>query len=142
MLDELKALEAEALQALEQVDEGTLDEWRLGYLGRKGKLTLLLRQIGKLSAEERPAAGRESHRVKSALEGAFDARARVLREQAMANTMAGDAVDVTLPGTVRWLRACGPEQWTTGCLFDQAVSYELMGELFLSGILEMRPSDR
>jgi phenylalanyl-tRNA synthetase alpha chain len=98
MLEELKALEAEALQALEQVGEGTLDEWRLGYLGRKGKLTLLLRQIGQLPADERPAAGQESNRVKNSLEGAFAARNSVLREQAMASNMAKDAVDVTLPG--------------------------------------------
>lgn len=99
MLDALKKLEQQALQEMEAIsDEAQLEAWRLTYLGRKGALTNLFRGVGQLPAVERPAAGQEGNRVKTVLEAAFQAKARVLREQALATTMASERVDVTLPG--------------------------------------------
>ena len=98
MLEELRALEAQALQELETLTEETLEGWRLEYLGRKGKLTLLLRSIGQLPPEERPAAGQESNRVQKALAAAYEQRAEALQGLALEKTMERERVDVTLPG--------------------------------------------
>jgi hypothetical protein len=46
-------------------------------------------------------------------------------------------LDATLRGTVRWQKTAGGERWAVGCIFEEELSYELMGELFLSGILQM-----
>jgi len=46
-----------------------------------------------------------------------------------------NSLDITLPAVVRWQRAEGPGKWAMGCLFDQEVPYEVVGELFLSGVL-------
>jgi len=99
MLEELRKLEAEALRQLENISaEEQLDAWRLSYLGRRGTLTVLLRSIGQLPREERPKAGQESNRVKMVLERALEAKTEALREQAMADAMAAERLDVTLPG--------------------------------------------
>lgn len=48
---------------------------------------------------------------------------------------AAHAVDITLPAVVRWQRIEGDHGWMMGCLFEQEVPYEVVGELFLSGLL-------
>ena len=50
-------------------------------------------------------------------------------------------LDVTLQGIQRWQRTDGPEKWAVWCVFDEELGYELMGELFLSGILDMEPAE-
>jgi hypothetical protein len=47
-------------------------------------------------------------------------------------------LDVALAGRVRWQRQCHDGHWAVGCVFDQAIDYEVMGELFLCGILSMQ----
>jgi len=92
-LEQLKTTFLEALEGAASVDalEGLKNE----YLGRKGKLTAMLKSIATLSVEERPAAGRVGNEVKTAMEQAFaDASANVLGEKE-----AGDLFDITLPGT-------------------------------------------
>ena len=49
-------------------------------------------------------------------------------------------VDVVLRGWVRWQRSLGPQCWSIGCELEQPLSYEALGELFLSGILDMGPT--
>ena len=72
MKEQLANIRAQALSALEQVnDRGQLDELRVKYLGKKGELTAVLKQMGKLSAEERPAMGQLANEVRAALEQAL-----------------------------------------------------------------------
>ena len=123
MLEELRNLEAEALQELDQASQETLDDWRLGYLGRRGKLTLLLRNIGQLSAEERPAAGQESNRVKNVLEAAYEAKSARLAQAALDASMARERLDVTLPGR---LVMAGQLHITTQTLRD---IYQIFGDM-------------
>lgn len=78
--------------------EAALEEWRVRYLGRKGALAGLIDEIGTLSKEERPAAGREANRVKTDLEALFDERAQALRLARVAGHLADETIDVTLPG--------------------------------------------
>jgi phenylalanyl-tRNA synthetase alpha chain len=99
MLEELQSLEKQALAELAQVaSEEQLEAWRLNVLGRKGSLTALLRNVGVLPAEERPVAGRESNRLKVALEQALEAKSVALKRQAMQAAATQDRIDVSLPG--------------------------------------------
>jgi phenylalanyl-tRNA synthetase alpha chain len=99
MLDQLDQLEKEALQKLEAAeDQEALDEWYRTFLGRKTALTTLLRSVGELSPEERPAAGKRGNEVKLALEAAFQARQTEVRRITLARELEEGALDVTLPG--------------------------------------------
>jgi len=83
--------EADGLQALQDV--------RVRYLGKKGLLTQQLKGLGALAPEERRAAGQRINERKSRIEEALDARKRDLEQAALAAQLAGERVDVTLPGT-------------------------------------------
>jgi len=99
MLEEVNRLEKEALKALEVAeDEEALDRWYRTYLGRKGALTQILRSVGSLPKEERPAVGRRANEVKQALEAAYEARREAVRRATLARRLEAGAVDVTLPG--------------------------------------------
>lgn len=99
MIDRLQALQAEALAALDAVqDRAALDAWRVRFLGRRSALATLMAGLGQLSPAERPAVGQAANRVKQALEDGFTAREAAIREAEHAAQIAADAVDVTLPG--------------------------------------------
>jgi phenylalanyl-tRNA synthetase alpha chain len=99
MLESLKQLQREAEQALGAVKlSADLPEWYRTYLGRKGRLTDVLRGFGTLPAGERPAAGKAGNEVKQALESAFAARQDGIREAELQASLTSGQVDVTLPG--------------------------------------------
>ncbi|MBD5133865.1 MAG: phenylalanine--tRNA ligase subunit alpha [Clostridiales bacterium] len=99
MKEQLAKIRAEALSAFESVkDSAALDELRVKYLGKKGELTAVLKQMGKLSAEERPAMGQLANEVRAALEGALDAASQKLEAAAMELKLKAETVDVTIPG--------------------------------------------
>lgn len=88
-----------ALQAIDATqDERALDQLRVDFLGKKGQLTDLLKGLGKLPAEQRPAAGESINIAKRQIQEALDARRDVLVEQALAAQLAQETLDVTLPG--------------------------------------------
>jgi len=99
MLDQLDHLEQEALAALEVVeDNDALGAWHRHYLGKKGALTLMLRSVGELPKEDRPAFGRTANALKARLETAYQAQAQALRQMEMERELEQGALDVTLPG--------------------------------------------
>jgi phenylalanyl-tRNA synthetase alpha chain len=75
-----------------------LDEVRVAYLGKKGVLTEQLQALGKLAAADRAAAGQKVNAAKQALSEALDARKQQLEQADLAAKLAGEAVDVSLPG--------------------------------------------
>ncbi len=75
-----------------------LDAVRVKYLGKKGELTLQLKQLGSLSAEERPAAGQQINRAKQAVQDAIQARRKDLEGAQIVADLSSDALDVSLPG--------------------------------------------
>ncbi len=79
-------------------DLAALDQERVRSLGKSGDLTLLLKQLGGLPKEERPAAGQLINVAKEALAQAVEARKAVLEQAALAARLAAGRVDVTLPG--------------------------------------------
>jgi phenylalanyl-tRNA synthetase alpha chain len=79
-------------------DERTLDEVRVRYLGKKGELTTLLKSLGQLPPEQRPAAGARINAAKERVQGAVGARRDSLAAEQLAATLERERVDVTLPG--------------------------------------------
>ena len=100
MKEQLAKIRSEALAAFEAAqDSAQLDALRVQYLGKKGELTGVLKMMGKLSAEERPAMGQLANEVRAALEEAIEATSAKLAEAALAQQLKDEAVDVTIPGT-------------------------------------------
>ena len=99
MKEQLANIRAQALSAFEAAqDLAALDSLRVQYLGKKGELTAVLKQMGKLSAEERPAMGQLANEVRAALEGAIEAASKKLEEKALEQRLADEKLDITIPG--------------------------------------------
>ena len=79
-------------------DEAELEQVKARYLGKDGSLTALLKGLGKLSAEERPAAGARINQVKQNIEAALQQRRDELQQNKLAQRLAAESLDVTLPG--------------------------------------------
>lgn len=99
MKEELLALKEQAMAELSGI--GTLEalkDLRVKYLGKKGPMTEILRGMGKLPAEERPKIGQIVNEIKSELEKAIGEKTAVLEQKALADKLANEKVDITLPG--------------------------------------------
>ncbi|MDA0328979.1 MAG: phenylalanine--tRNA ligase subunit alpha [Gemmatimonadetes bacterium] len=98
-IDALRALEAEALDAISGApDEDALEDARVAFLGRsEGRLSAVLRGLGQLSANERPAVGQEANRVKAVVTAALETRSAALGRPAGAS-----GLDLTLPSRKPW----------------------------------------
>lgn len=100
MKEQLANIRQQALAALNEAkDMADLDQLRVKYLGKKGELTAVLKQMGKLSAEERPVMGQLANDVRAALEQAIDDASQKLAEATLAHQLQAEALDVTIPGT-------------------------------------------
>ena len=98
-MGDTETLLAEALQAIEQAtDERALDALRVQYLGKKGSFTELLKSLGKLPAEERPAVGEGINRAKKQLQAAIETRKTNLVAASLDAQLSEEKIDVTLPG--------------------------------------------
>ena len=75
-----------------------LDEVRVRYLGKKGTLTELLKDLGRMPAEERPTAGQRINQAKQQVSAALDARRNKLQRASLVEKLAAAAIDVTQPG--------------------------------------------
>jgi phenylalanyl-tRNA synthetase alpha chain len=95
-LDALASSARSELQAAQ--DEPALEAWRVAYLGRKGKLTSVLRTLGTLSEDERRRVGGEANQLKGQLEAALEARRSELAASRLQATVEQGWLDVTLPG--------------------------------------------
>lgn len=101
LVDDLRAMEEEALRAVEAATEpAALEDVRVRYLGRKeGRISTILRRLGEMEPSERPHIGAEANRVKARVQTALDTRARALEGE---RPTAGPRTDLTLPGRSRW----------------------------------------
>ena len=99
MKETLETIRREALAAFDGAGTAQdLDALRVKYLGKKGELTAVLKMMGKLSAEERPAMGQLANQVRSALEEALEAKGKALEAKALEDRLKAEALDVTVPG--------------------------------------------
>ena len=99
MKDQLEALQREALDSIAAAPAlEELEAARVKFLGRKGALTEILRGLGSVSAEERPAMGQAANVVKDAIGAALDERKAVLSSAAETARESSEAIDLSLPG--------------------------------------------
>ena len=104
-LPEITELLAQALVEIAQSpDERELDNVRIRYLGKKGEVTQQLKRLGSLPEEARPAAGQAINEAKQQLQEALDRRRGELQQERLAQRLARERIDITLPGR-------GPAQW-------------------------------
>ena len=99
MLDTLQQLKAVAMEAISQANQtALLNEIRVQYLGKNGELTLLLRQMGKMPAEDRLKFGQVANEVRDALEEAITLREQLLGQKEQEEKIRSEQIDITLPG--------------------------------------------
>jgi phenylalanyl-tRNA synthetase alpha chain len=98
-MEELQQILDQALKQFAVIsDDAELEQVKARYLGKEGSLTVLLKGLGKLSAEERPAAGARINQVKQAIEASLQQRRDALQQNKLAQKLAAESLDVTLPG--------------------------------------------
>ena len=99
MKEKLEQIRAEGLAAIDAVDSlQTLEEVRVKYVGRKGLVTEVLRGLGQVSAEERPALGQAANEVKAALTQVLDQRKAELEAAEVEKRAQAARADLSLPG--------------------------------------------
>ena len=99
MKEQLEAIRHSAQQALNNCsDTKILEQLRVQYLGKKGELTKILKQMGKLSPEERPAMGQLANQVRADIEQALTNKQQKLSELLQEKKLEAETVDITLPG--------------------------------------------
>lgn len=97
LLNQIKTQSEKLLN--ETSDLAALEELRVRFLGKKGELTAVLKQMGSLSAEERPAMGQLANEVRGFIEDSIAKRAKSLGDLALGAKLKAEKIDVTLPGT-------------------------------------------
>ena len=104
MKQKLEEIRANAARELaEASDSQALESLRVKYLGKKGEVTSILKQMGKLSPEERPVIGELANKVRAFIEDDLTKRAAELKAQATQKRLEEERLDVTLPGKHREL---------------------------------------
>ena len=99
MKEQLEAIRKGALEAIAGTQAAAdLEALRVKYLGKKGELTAVLKQMGGLSAELRPVMGQMANEVRAAVEKAIESQSAILAEKALEARLEAETVDVTIPG--------------------------------------------
>mgnify|MGYP002512202734 FL=1 len=99
MKEQLKSIEIRAKEELEKIsDPKLLEDFRVKFLGKKGEITGILKQMGKLSAEERPIIGQLANSVRADIENAIAQRQAEIKSALASKRLASETIDVTLPG--------------------------------------------
>ena len=100
MRDQLEQIKLQALAALDAATTpAELEDLRVRLLGKKGELTAVLKQMGKLSAEERPVMGQIANSVRSIIEQKLEERKLAIHAAVLEAKLEAEAIDVTVPGT-------------------------------------------
>jgi phenylalanyl-tRNA synthetase alpha chain len=99
MKEQLEKILQNATKELEDIsDLKAMEDLRIRFLGKKGELTAILKQMGGLSPEERPVMGQLANSVRSSIEQTIAEKTERLRREAAASKLAAEKIDVTLPG--------------------------------------------
>jgi phenylalanyl-tRNA synthetase alpha chain len=98
-MSDLASLEQRARAELQSSgDEAALRAWNTRYFGKQGEMTLALRKVGEVPPADRKAYGQEANRIKGALESLYQERLGKQKEKQLQQSLAAEALDVTLPG--------------------------------------------
>lgn len=95
-IEQIRKAAMEELAAIN--DLKALDNLRVKYLGKKGELTAILKQMGGLSAEERPVIGQLANEIRSDIEAKLDEFTARIKAKEQERALAGERLDVTMPG--------------------------------------------
>ena len=99
MKEQLAQIKQQAMEALQQAQTpAQLEELRVRFLGKKGELTAVLKQMGKLSPEERPVMGQLANTVRAEIEEMLEKQKAAAQAAALEAKLASEALDVTIPG--------------------------------------------
>lgn len=99
MKNQLEQIRQSALEAVNSADAlQDIEALRVKYLGKKGELTGILKQMGKLSAEERPVIGQLANEIRGAIEQAVEVKLTEIKSAEQAKKLLEEKIDVTLPG--------------------------------------------
>ncbi len=119
MEDQLTAMSQDALAAVQGTQTlEDLEQIRIDFLGKKGKLSRILGGMGKLSAEERPRIGALANQVKEQLQDALTERKEALETAQLEAQLQAERLDVTMPGPYIPLGRAHPLQATTDRILD------------------------
>lgn len=99
MREQLETIRKAALEEIKAVDSlSALDALRVKYLGKKGEVTAILKQMGKLTPEERPVMGQLANEVRATIEEEIASIEATLKAQEKAKQLLNETIDVTMPG--------------------------------------------
>jgi phenylalanyl-tRNA synthetase alpha chain len=100
IFEQLDSLLADGLDKLSRARQShQIEDIRIQFLGKKGRLTEVLRFVGQVAAAERPQVGQKSNQVKTELGAAIEQKLQMLKAEEMQTRMASERADVSLPGT-------------------------------------------
>ena len=101
-MDDLTPLRQQWLDRIKDAaDPASIEEVRLKALGKKGEISLKMRELGRMSPEERQTTGRALNELRDEIDTALRARRASLEDAALETRLAGEWLDVTLPGRPR-----------------------------------------
>ncbi|HNS63617.1 MAG TPA: phenylalanine--tRNA ligase subunit alpha [Anaerolineaceae bacterium] len=124
ILNQLEQIQQDALAVLETaVDEAGITAWRSAHLGRTSSVMTVFSQMGQFPKELRPLVGQRANQVKLALEAALAEQAERVRQAELAQKLAAETLDVTLPGRPQTLGRLHPITQTLREI------YRVMGEM-------------
>ncbi len=99
MIRDLQNIKEQAAEALSKAaDSKTLESLRVKYLGKKGELTAILKQMGQLSAEERPKVSQLANEVRTGIEQLIEERSAAIKQAMLDARLNAERLDVTMPG--------------------------------------------
>ena len=98
MKEKLEQIKAAAQKAIaEAADEKGIDDIRVRFLGKRGELTAILKQMGGLSPEERPIIGQLANKIRAELEGNIESASKDFKEKADELKLKAETIDITMP---------------------------------------------
>lgn len=96
---QLQEIEQQSLRGISQAESsGDLEQIRIKYLGKKGEVTLLLKEVGKTAPSERPRLGKLANEVKEKISASLEEKTKEVRRKERSRELLQEAVDITLPG--------------------------------------------
>ena len=125
LIEQLEHLHREAAASLDSATTLSASEaWYSDYLGRKGKMTAILRGLGQLPQDERPVVGQTANQIKNELEAALKQRQSAIEQADMEQALAAEGIDVTMPGRKPVIGGLHP---TTTAMREIVDIFALMG---------------
>lgn len=109
MKQQLERIKEQAIGEIsDSQDVKSLDALKVKYLGKKGELTAILKQMGKLSAQERPIMGQLANKVREDINSAIEEKGAKLKEKEKQEKILSEKIDVTMPGKVQTIGRMHP----------------------------------